>query len=124
METTKQADPMETLTAVPVSLRRLTELTRMLREQLPPAMERLEDGTLTLKQTAEDLSQAGRALTALAAQVREEFARLGAKAEIDLTRLTAHQQKTLTAYSRGVTVLLVSQALLIVVTVLTLWLRR
>lgn len=124
METTKQGDPVETLTAVPVSLRRLTELTRMLREQLPPAMERLEDGTLSLKQTAGDLSQAGRALTALAAQVREEVARLATRAESDLKRLSANQQKTLTAYRRGVTVLLVSQALLIAVTVLTLWLRR
>jgi phage shock protein A len=124
MKSTEPNDPMEVLTAVPVSLRRLLELTQMLREQLPPAMERLEDSTSILKQTAEDLSRATRSVSDLASQVRENINRWTARAEADLTRLTTAQQKTLTAYSRGVTVLLVSQAVLIAVTVLTLWLKR
>lgn len=124
METNSPDDPVEVLTATPASIRRLNELTLILREQLPAAMDRLETDTTTLQRVSVELSEASKAMRGCATAMRDVFNHLIAQSQENLDRLASAHLRTLSAYSRGVTLLLVSQAVLTATTVLLLWIRR
>jgi len=96
----------------------------MLETEFPPALRRLEADLLSLTQLQEGLSQGPRAMNGLTDRVETRLIQVLAQAEARLERSSERHEKLLTAYSRGVTLLLLSQAVLIAVTVLMLWTRR
>lgn len=124
MEPNIPNDPVELLTATPASIRRLNELTLILREQLPAAMDRLETDARAIQEATGQLSQVAAQAHITMTSMQETVRRLTARADASLTQLSEGHQKTLTRYSRAVTILLVSQAALIGATVLMLWIKR
>jgi hypothetical protein len=95
----------------------------MLREQLPTALDRLETESVTLQQAATSRNQASNAVREATTPMQGTVKRLMAQSDADLNRLTNGYQKMMSRYGYRVSVLLVSQAILVAVTVLILWIR-
>ena len=117
-------DPLETLTAVPVSLRRLLEVSKILQRELPPALERLEADTVSLNEAVRALSRTLPSLNSWPEQAQAHLRAQAARSAAERKALLQETAAALQAHRQWGIGLLVAQAILLACTALLIWLRR